>query len=346
MRRGWRKPLADGRGWEGGKLGGRLALFLLQKRLEELFLTPSCPPPACPPPARRAPARRWWIFSIAAACAVAALSLLPAPLAAQTTAPAAEHKPTLFIIGDSTVKNGADNGSNGQWGWGHILPMLFDPAKITVVNDALGGTSSRSFFETPNLFPKVIAKVQPGDFVLMQFGHNDNTRPPESDTLRYRSTIGGNGEETVEGPKDPKQGGGNETIHTFGWYERQMIAAIKAKGATPIVCSLIPRDNWSPDGSKINRADKSYGLWAQQAAEQEKVPFLPLNTLIADHYDKEGKAKVVATYFPKGESTHTNWAGAKLNAECVVEGIKQLDLPLKNALLATPPAIPNDAPAK
>ena len=210
----------------------------------------------------------------------------------------------------------------------------FDPAKITVENDALGGTSSRTYFENANLFPRVLGKLQPGDYVIMQFGHNDNTRPPESDTLRYRSTISGNGEETVEGPKSATE---KETIHTYGWYIRQMIDETKAKGATPIVCSLIPRNGWR-DG-KINRADQSYGLWAKQAADQEHAAFLPLNTLIADKYDQAGQEKVTATYFPAKETTHTNWAGAKLNAECVVEGIKQLDLPLKNDLLPTPPEI-------
>ena len=101
----------------------------------------------------------------------------------------AGRKPTVFLIGDSTVKNGQDNGSNGQWGWGHILPYYFDKEKVNVENDALGGTSSRTFLENQNLWPRVLPKVQAGDFVLMQFGHNDNTAPPESDTLRYRSTI-------------------------------------------------------------------------------------------------------------------------------------------------------------
>jgi lysophospholipase L1-like esterase len=268
------------------------------------------------------------------------------PVARSAAAPAssADHKPTLYIIGDSTVKNGADTGSNGQWGWGHILPMFFDPAKINVVNDALGGTSARSFFETPRLFPNVFAKIQPGDFVLMQFGHNDNTRPPESDTLRYRSDIGGNGEQTVEGPRNPTLGGGKETIHTYGWYMRQMIEQIQAKHATPIVCSLIPRNNWR--NGKINRADQSYGLWAKQAADQDHAAFLPLNTLIADTYDKEGQEKVTATYFPARETTHTNWAGAVLNAQCVVAGLRQLDLPLKNDLLPTPPEIKEPAAGK
>ncbi len=276
--------------------------------------------------------------------AFALRAAVAAPAAPAPSATPTDHKPTHFIIGDSTVKNGADTGSNGQWGWGHILPMFFDPAKINVVNDALGGTSARSFFEMPSLFPEVIAKVRPGDYVLMQFGHNDNTRPPESDTLRYRSDIGGNGEQTVEGPKSPKLGGGNETIHTYGWYMRQMIEQIQAKHATPIVCSLIPRNNWR--NGKINRADQSYGLWAKQAADQDHAAFLPLNTLIADTYDKEGQEKVTATYFPTRETTHTNWAGAVLNAQCVVEGIKQLDLPLKNDLLPNPPEIKEPAAGK
>ena len=255
--------------------------------------------------------------------------------------PAAGQKPTVFLIGDSTVKNGQDNGANGQWGWGHILPYYFDKEKVNVENDALGGTSSRTFLENQNLWPRVLPKVQAGDFVLMQFGHNDNTAPPESDTLRYRSTIKGVGEETVEGPK---QGGGNETIHTFGWYMRKFVTDTRAKGATPIICSLIPRNNWP--GGKVNRATTSYGGWAKEVATQTGALFIPLNDLIADKYDAMGQEKVTAELFPPRETTHPNWAGAKLNAECVVEGIKELkDCPLKEYLLAEPkvPAEPDVA---
>jgi lysophospholipase L1-like esterase len=260
---------------------------------------------------------------------LAATAFAAAP-AATPPKPDPNHKPTIWLIGDSTVRNGSfDNGATaGQWGWGHLLHYYFDTSKVNVVNDAMGGTSSKSFQENPNLWPLVIAKVQPGDYVLMQFGHNDAGTPK------------GNGDETTPATGRGAQPGA--VNHTFGWYMRQYIEQVKAKGATPIVCSLIPRNNWSPDGKKINRGDTSFGLWAKQAAEQEHVPFLPLNTIIADKYDQLGKQKVTADLFPPGEGTHPNWAGAKLNAECVVEGLKQIDSPLK-AFLLPDPKVPDKA---
>ncbi len=248
---------------------------------------------------------------------LAATAFAAAPTA---TPPQADpnHKPTVWLIGDSTVRNGSfDNGATaGQWGWGHLLHYYFDTSKVNVVNDAMGGTSSKSFQESAKLWPLVISKVQPGDFVLMQFGHNDSATPR------------GNGDETTPGR-------GNTTNHTFGWYMRQYIEAVQAKGATPIVCSLIPRNNWT--GAKVDRGDDTYGLWARQAAEQDHALFLPLNTIIADKYDKLGREKVTADLFPPREGTHTNWKGAVLNAQAVVEGIKDLkDCPLKNYLVTTP----------
>src|SRR5438309_8651409 len=96
---------------------------------------------------------------------------------------AAADKPTLYLIGDSTVRNGQGDGTGGQWGWGEPLAAHFDPAKIAVVNRALGGTSSKSYF-TSGLWDKVLATVQPGDFVILQFGHNDGG--PLDDTARAR----------------------------------------------------------------------------------------------------------------------------------------------------------------
>src|ERR1700731_2382055 len=81
-------------------------------------------------------------------------------------------QPTLFLIGDSTVHNGRGDGANGQWGWGEPIVDLFDPAKIHVKNMALGGRSSRTFL-TEGHWEKVLAELKPGDFVMMQFGHND-----------------------------------------------------------------------------------------------------------------------------------------------------------------------------
>src|SRR5215471_12196581 len=81
-------------------------------------------------------------------------------------------RPTLYLIGDSTVRNERGDGANGQWGWGDLLDRYFDLDRIDVVNRALGGRSSRTFV-TGGQWGQVLAALKPGDFVLMQFGHND-----------------------------------------------------------------------------------------------------------------------------------------------------------------------------
>src|SRR6185436_12868973 len=95
-------------------------------------------------------------------------------------------KPTLWLIGDSTVRNGQGNGSNGQWGWGEPLSDHFDLAKIRVSNRALGGRSSRTFL-TGGQWAAILPSIQSGDFVMMQFGHNDSS--PVNDDSRARGTL-------------------------------------------------------------------------------------------------------------------------------------------------------------
>jgi lysophospholipase L1-like esterase len=224
-------------------------------------------------------------------------------------------KPVLYLVGDSTVKNGKGKGDGGLWGWGNYLGSYFDTTKITVENDALGGTSSRTF-QTQGWWDKVLVKIKPGDYVIMQFGHNDSS--PLVDSSRARGTIKNNSDEQQElyNPLTKKQ----EVIHSYGWYLRKMISDAKAKGATVAVCSLIPRNSWK-DG-KVSRSGDSYGLWAAQAAKQAGATFIDLNTLVADVYDKEGQEKVGTVYFTSKDHTHTIEAGAKLNAQLVAEGIK------------------------
>lgn len=228
---------------------------------------------------------------------------------------AAPQKPTLYLIGDSTVKNGKDKGDGELWGWGHFIGDYFDTTKINVVNRALGGTSSRTY-RTKGLWEGVLTKLQPGDYVILQFGHNDGA--PLDDTARARGTIKGIGDEQQEiyNPITKQQ----EVVHSYGWYLTQIIKEAKAKGATPVVCSPVPRNVWK-DG-KVARNNGDYGLWAKQVAEREGVAFIDLNTLIADVYDQEGETKVAGTYFGSKDHTHTIEAGAKLNAEQVVNGIK------------------------
>jgi alpha-L-arabinofuranosidase len=224
-------------------------------------------------------------------------------------------KPTVYTIGDSTVKNGDGSGGNGQWGWGAFLGDFFNSDSVEVRNYGRGGRSSRSFIDE-GLWDQVLCKLKPGDFVVMQFGHNDGIAP--NDPQRPRGTLRGNGDEAknfyFEAKKD------SMLIHTYGWYMRKYINEAKAKGATPIVCSLIPRNDWK-DG-KILRNNDSYALWAKQAAEQTGAPFIDLHNLVADKYDQLGQPFVVSMYF--GDHTHTSQVGAKLNAFIVALGVKDL----------------------
>jgi lysophospholipase L1-like esterase len=230
--------------------------------------------------------------------------------------------PTLWLIGDSTVRNGsAGDGTNlNQWGWGAPLTFYFDPAKVNVVNRALGGTSARSFYHAN--WQRMVDLIKAGDVVLLQFGTNDGGNPESS-----VGELRGIGDETRDLTNRAKEA---ETVHTFGWYLRQFIAETRAKGATPIVCSLIPRKRWN--GDRLQRDADNFAGWARQVAAAEKVGFIDLNELIARRLDALGKEKVDLLYVPNptpekpaGESVHPGWDGAVMNAEIVVSGLKALE---------------------
>src|SRR5471032_1926717 len=92
---------------------------------------------------------------------------------------AAEATPTIFVLGDSTARNTAKGKSGEQCaGWGTPLADYFDPAKAVVANVAHAGTSSRSYFIGAGDWPKVLPRIQAGDFLLLVFGINDGAAPP------------------------------------------------------------------------------------------------------------------------------------------------------------------------
>jgi rhamnogalacturonan acetylesterase len=274
------------------------------------------------------------------------------------TGPANPNLPSLILIGDSTVRNGHGIGSDGLWGWGAPIADLFDPDKINVVNRAIGGLSSHSYISAGH-WDSTLELVKPGDFVLIQFGHNDGglnlpgatpipdngVQPGATPTTpapgaRPRGpNVGGSlpgiGEETldVENPRTHA----TETVHTFGWYLRKYVADTRAKGATPILCSLVPRKIWVDN--KIVRNTSTYRGWTQQVAAAQHVDFVDLNEIIARRYDVLGEEAVNPLF--GDPHTHTTMAGAVLNAECVVSGLRALPKdPLAKYLSTKGRAIP------
>jgi lysophospholipase L1-like esterase len=227
-----------------------------------------------------------------------------------------KEKPVFYIIGDSTVKNGDGTGKGQLWGWGSFIADYFDTSKMSVQNHAIGGRSSRTFI-TEGRWDKILATLKKGDYVIIQFGHNDGG--PLDDTARARGSIRGIGNESKEiyNPIMKKQ----EVVYTYGYYMRKYIRDTKAKGAIAIVCSPIPRNDWK-DG-KVTRSKDSYAGWAEQIAKEEGAYFIDLNDLIATKYEQMG-ADAVKPFFP-GDHTHTDINGAKLNAQIVMEQLKKIN---------------------
>ncbi|HSS18571.1 MAG TPA: rhamnogalacturonan acetylesterase [Pyrinomonadaceae bacterium] len=233
--------------------------------------------------------------------------------------------PALFLVGDSTMQTGTGNGETGPWGWGSEIISLFDPAKIHVYNEGRGGRSTRGYIEE-GLWLKILQRLEPGDFVIIQFGHNDTAN---SQNYPDRATISGGGDETVQiGVGDAKK-----VIHTYGWYLRQYVTSAKAKGATLIICSPVPRRTWTKD--KILRGFDGYAGWAANVAKTTGALYIDLNSLAADRFDKLGEA-AAQPYF--NDFQHTTKLGARLNADAVVAGIMKLkDRQLAQTLLRPKP---------
>jgi lysophospholipase L1-like esterase len=250
--------------------------------------------------------RRLAVFVIVCASVPAVCGADPA------SRPSEVALPTLWIIGDSTVSNPQE----GMAGWGKPVAQRFDQTKIKVQNRARGGRSSRTYI-AEGLWDQVAAQIKPGDFVIVQFGHNDGG-PLIGE--RARGSLKGNGEETEEVTKPD---GSKEIVHTFGWYMRKYVTDAKAKGAAEVIlCSHIPRRQWD-DGGKVIRNKGSFGKWTNEAAEQAGALFLDLNEIIAQKYEQLGRDKVTTDFF-KTDHTHTTVAGAELNAKCLIEGLRGL----------------------
>lgn len=236
-------------------------------------------------------------------------------------APEPTQHPALFLVGDSIMRTGTPPGDRGPWGMGYEIIPLFDGTKLHVYNLGLGGRSSRGYI-AEGAWAKVVQRMQAGDFVLIMFGHNDSAN---SENYPDRTTITGDGEETIQQGVSPKR----VMVHTYGWYLRQYVTEATQKGVTAILCSPLPRNQWE-DG-KIKRGFDGYVGWAADAAKKSGAYYIDLNAIVADRYDQMGQEKARAYY---NDPQHTKKIGAQLNAACVAEGIRRLgDCPLATYLL-------------
>ncbi len=218
--------------------------------------------------------------------------------------------PTVFIVGDSTARNGAD------LGWGDHFAPYFDLSRINVANRAIAGRSSRTFLNE-GAWGRVLAEMKPGDFLLLQMGHNDGG---DLGGAKPRGTLKGIGDESQD---VVQMDGHHEIVHTYGWYIRKYIADTRAIHATPILVTLTVRNIWK-DGH-IER-DMGYDALLRQIAKDENVALIDMGAVAADGFDALGEEKTAA-FFPK-DHTHTSSEGAERNAQSMVTALRAAHSPV------------------
>lgn len=224
----------------------------------------------------------------------------------------AQQKPTLFLIGDSTMANKENPDKNPEHGWGQVLPQFLTNG-IEIQNHAVNGRSSKSF-RTEGRWDQVEKQLKKGDFVIIQFGHNDQKI---KDSTKFT----------------------NPYIQYRANLERYVNEA-RAKGATPVLMTSIVRRNFNENGVLID-THKEYPLVVRMVANDLKVPFVdmqllteqmeiaygPENSKKLHLYYKEGEDP----YYPKGkeDDTHLSKLGAETVAKLAAKSLKALKIGLE-----------------
>lgn len=229
------------------------------------------------------------------------------------------NNPVLFLVGNSTMRTGTlGNGNNGQWGWGFYAHEYYDENKITVENHALGGTSPRTFYTM--LWQPVLEAVKKGDYVFLELGHNDNG---PIDSIRARSSYRPDGKLEVKEDSISiynKVTRKQETVYTFGGYMRRFINEIRAKGATPILFTLTPRNDYEADNPKrIQRKLSDFTPAIFAIGKETNTPVIDLNDISATKLEQYGPWK--ANYHFYLDKIHSSAYGARMNAASAAEGI-------------------------
>jgi rhamnogalacturonan acetylesterase len=247
----------------------------------------------------------------------------PSQVTHATDAPLNPALPTIFVVGDSTARNNAD------LGWGDHFAHLFDLSRVNVANRAVAGRSSRTFYNEGR-WQKVVSELKPGDFVLIQMGHNDGGSNAQTvvNDAKGRSSIHSLGDATASFPiktpytSGPLVGETTETIHTYGWYIRKYIADARAKGATPILLTPTIRNIWKPadDSTQHIETDMGFHDLDTQLAAAEHVELVDMAAVSAARLQALGP-DATARLYPI-DHTHTSAVGAEANAEDVAQALR------------------------
>ncbi len=234
--------------------------------------------------------------------------------------------PTVYLAGDSTVQT-YDPYWLPQAGWGQMIPSFFSD-NVIFKNHAIGGRSTKNFISEGRL-DEVLRAIKPGDYFLVQFGHNDATISVPD---RYAA------------PADYKN------------YLKTYINGARQRGATPILVTPMGRRSFNADTSKFNVSFPEYVQAMKEVATELDVDLVDLSTLSIAYYDEIGAPATLSVFlhtpagiygaFPNGstDDTHFQEYGAIQLARLLSGGIKELDLPLAQSVKDS--ALPAEVPLK
>ena len=230
------------------------------------------------------------------------------------------NNPVLFLVGNSTMRTGTmGNGNNGQWGWGYFAHEYLHENKITVDNQALGGTSPRTFYKSPELWARTLSGVRKGDYVFLELGHNDNG---PIDEIRARSSYRPDGKLSITDDSViiyNKVRKCQDTVYTFGGYTRRFINEVRAKGAFPVLFTLTPRNAYEEDGKTIQRKLTDFTPAIFAIGKEMNVPVIDLNDISAKKLEQYGPWKTDYHFFL--DKIHSSAYGARMNAASAAEGL-------------------------
>ncbi|KAJ6519981.1 rhamnogalacturonan acetylesterase [Mycena sanguinolenta] len=232
---------------------------------------------------------------------------------------------TVHLAGDSTMAIGG--GGSGTTGWGVPLPQFLT---LPVVNHAVAGESARSYTNDGG-FASVIAAVKSGDFVIIEFGHNDVSAGAVDNGQQDAVGNGYNITQVVT-----TSNGTQITIFSFAFYVENAVNSIKAKGGIPIISSLTPDNIWT--GTTIAAGGRFVG-YAQSVGTDTNITYVDHYDYLAQAYNNLGET-TVNTFYPI-DHLHTNAAGASVAAEAFLRGLLCGTSSLKNFVNAAGKAVPN-----
>ena len=236
----------------------------------------------------------------------------------------------VHTIGDSTMSE-YKPAATPKRGWGMYLQAFFNPDSVTVNNRGKSGASTRTFYETDNLWPSVKSQMHAGDYLIIQFAHNDEKCKGE-DVYVENAKLRAEGKDTLTDMR------GTEPNTTYKAYLRRYIREAREMGVTPVLMSPICRAYFGKDGRineegrhKLNAQrdngqstkDKDYVRCMREVAEEMSVPFLDMTERSREAFEQAGREFCMANYFNCGDKTHTSAAGGMAVASLAYELLSQ-----------------------